>query len=74
MTREECLAVFKKYGFTEGQIINMIVSILGAESGTEIEIKGQAMKAYLDTGLNVVYKGGKRFAKLEEAIKALANM
>lgn len=74
MTREECLQTFKKYGYTEGQIVNMIVQVLGAKTDEMLELHGQSMKAYIDTGLNIVYKNGKRFPKLEEAIKAFAAM
>lgn len=74
MTRDECLATFRKYGYNEQMIVNMIVQVLGAPTGTMLELQGQSMKAYVDTGLNIVYKNGKRFPKLEEAIKAFANM
>lgn len=74
MTRDECVTVFRKHGFTEEQIINIAVTVLGLKSGTMIELKGMPMKAYLDTSLNVVYNGGKRYNKLEEAIKTFVSM
>lgn len=74
MTRDECIAVFRKHGLDEAQVINMIVRILGAKSGSLLELKGLSMKAYLNTKLEIVYNEGKRFGKLEEAIKCFASM
>jgi len=74
MTRDECVATFRKYGFTEDQIVNYAVQILGAKSGSMLELKGTPMKCFLDTSLNVVYNGGKRYNKLEEAIKTFVAM
>jgi hypothetical protein len=74
MTRDECIQVFRKYGFTEEQIVNISIQILGAQNGTMVELKGLPMKAFLDTSLNVVYNGGKRYNKLEEAIKTFVTM
>jgi hypothetical protein len=74
MNREDCIQTFKRYGYTESQVVNIIVQVLGATKDTMIELEGQSMKAYVDTGLNIVYKNGKRFPKLEEAIKAFAAM
>jgi len=74
MTRDECVTVFRKHGLDETQVINMIVRILGAKAGSLLELKGLSMKAYLNTKLEIVYNEGKRFAKLEEAIKHFATM
>lgn len=74
MTREECVATFRKHGFTEQQIVNLAVQILGAKTGTLLELKGTPMKAFLNTSLDVVYNGGKRYNKLEEAIKTFVSM
>ena len=74
MTRDECVAVFRKHNFTEAQIINLTILILGAKTGSLLELKGLPMKAYLTTGLEVVYNGGKRYSKLEEAIKTFVAM
>lgn len=74
MTRDECISVFRKYGFTEDQIVNLAVQILGAKSGSMIELKGMPMKCFLNTSLDVVYNGGKRYNKLEEAIKTFVVM
>jgi len=74
MTRDECVAIFKKYGFTEDQIVNLVVQILGAKTGSMIELKGTPMTCYLTTALDIVYKGGKRYNKLEEAIKTFVAM
>jgi hypothetical protein len=71
---DECLAVFKKYGYTEQEIINMIISILGAKTGSTLELKGLSSKAYLTPGLDIVYNGGKRHGQLERAIKLFASM
>jgi hypothetical protein len=74
MTRDECVAVFRKHNFTENQVVNMVVLILGAKTGALLELKGLSMKAYLNTSLEIVYNEGKRFSKLEEAIKTYAAM
>lgn len=74
MTRDECIVAFRKYGFTEEQIVNTVVQILGAKSGSMIELKGTPMKCFLTTSLDVVYNGGKRYNKLEEAIKTFVTM
>lgn len=74
MTRDECVAVFRKFNFTEEQIVNLAVQILGAKSGSMIELKGIPMKCFLTTTLDVVYNGGKRYNKLEEAIKTFVAM
>lgn len=74
MTRDECIVVFKKHGLTEESVVNMVVRILGATEGSLLELKGLPMKAYLDNGLNIVYNNGKRYGKLEEAIKNLTIM
>jgi hypothetical protein len=74
MTRDDCVAQFNKFGFTEEQIVNMAIQILGQPTGTMIELKGTPMTSFLDTSLNVVYKGGKRYNKLEEAIKSFVLM
>jgi hypothetical protein len=74
MTRDDCIATFRKHGFTEQQIVNLAVQILGAKSGTLLELKGTPMKAFLNTSLDVVYNGGKRYNKLEEAIKTFVSM
>jgi hypothetical protein len=74
MSREDCIQVFKKHRYTEESIVNMIVVITGAKPGSLLEMKGLPMKAYLDTNLNIVYNNGKRYGKLEEAIKTLAYM
>lgn len=74
MTRDECIVVFRKHGFTEEQIVNFAVQILGAQSGSMLELKGTPMKCFLTTSLDVVYNGGKRYNKLEEAIKTFVTM
>lgn len=75
MIRDECIAVFKKHNHTEEQIVNIIVNILGAKMpGTMVELKGLPMKAFLNTSLEIVYNDGKRYGKLEEAIKTFASM
>jgi hypothetical protein len=70
ITRDECVVVFRKHNFTEEQIVNIVVQILGAKSGTMMELKGLTMKAFITPSLDIVYNNGKRFGKLEEAIKA----
>lgn len=74
MTYEECIEVFRKHNLTEAQVVNMSIQILGAKSGSLLELKGLTMKAFLNTNLEIVYNGGKRFSKLEEAIKTFATM
>lgn len=74
MTRDECIATFQKHGFTEGQIVNMSVQILGQKAGTQLELKGMPMKAFLTPKLDIVYEHGKRYNKLEEAIKTFVSM
>lgn len=74
MTRDECVVTFRKYGFTEQQIVNYAVQILGQSSGSMLELKGTPMKCFLTTQLDVVYNGGKRYNKLEEAIKVFVTM
>lgn len=74
MNRDECVAVFQKHGFTESQIVNMSVQILGAKKGSMLELKGMAMKAFLTPSLDIVYEHGKRYQKLEEAIKTFVSM
>lgn len=74
MNRDECIVVFRKYGFTEEQIVNIVVQVLGAKTGTMLELKGTPMKSFLNTSLDVVYNGGKRYNKLEEAIKTFVTM
>ena len=74
MTRDECVSTFRKYNFTEEQILNLAVQVLGAKSGSMIELKGTPMKCFLTTTLDVVYNGGKRYNKLEEAIKTFVSM
>lgn len=74
MTRDECVATFRKHGYSEEQIVNLAVQILGAKTGSMIELKGMAMKCFLTTTLDVVYNGGKRYNKLEEAIKTFVAM
>lgn len=74
MTRDECIATFQKHGFTEGQIVNMSVQILGQKTGSMLELKGMPMKAFLTPSLDIVYNQGKRYNKLEEAIKTFVSM
>ncbi len=74
MNREECLETFTKFGVSEEYVINAIVTIYGCASGSKLELKGLPKKAYLTTDLDIVFQNGKRFSKLEEAIKTIANM
>jgi hypothetical protein len=74
MNRDECISVFRKNGFNEEMIVNMVVNILGSQTGSMIELKNLPMKAFLNTNLEIVYNGGKRYGKLEEAIKSFATM
>ncbi len=74
MTRDECLEVFAKFGVTEEYVINAIVTIFGCATGSKLELKGLPKKAYLTTELDIVFQNGKRFNKLEEAIKTLARL
>lgn len=74
MTYLDSLKILDKYNLTESVIISLIVLVSGAKKGSMVEIKGLPMKAYLNTELEVVYSGGKRYAKLEEAIKTIALM
>jgi hypothetical protein len=74
MTRDECIAQFNKMGFSESEIVNLVVQILGAKTGTELEMKGLSMKAFITPSLDIVFNGGKRHSKLEEAIKSYVAM
>lgn len=71
MNRDESIVIFKKYGLDENQIINMVVKLFGAPKGSMIEFKTTPMQAFLNTELEIVYKGGRRFKKLEDAIRSL---
>lgn len=72
-SREECIKIFESYGITATQMSDLIVDALASDVGDLVEINGLPMTAYLDCGLNVVFNSGKRYSKLEKAIKFFAE-
>lgn len=70
---EQYVEVFEKYGFTEQEMVSLIVQALGIlDKDGLVELKGMPMKAYLNNRLEIVYKKSKRYPALEQAIKQFA--
>lgn len=72
-SREECVKIFESYNITSAQMSDMIIDALASSEDEPVEIAGLPNKAFLDGALNVVYNSGKRFNKLEKAIKFFAE-
>lgn len=64
----DCKSQFKKYGFSEQQIISLVVQALGCKNA-KIQMKGLPVECWLTEKLEVMANDGKRYPKLEEAIK-----
>lgn len=73
-SREDCVKIFESYNIPVSRISDLIVEALGNDDNDKIEIRGLPNKAFLDNDLNVVYNNGKRYNKLEKAIKFFASI